>query len=95
MVTRTFTVIAYDVSEDRRRAKLSNFLLRYGVRANYSVFECMLTEMQYQHVKQKVPQFIDLKTDRVLFYRICKSCYVRSEGVGRTEELPPDMVLEV
>ena len=95
MVTRTFTVIAYDISEDRRRTKLSKYLLRYGIRANYSVFECMLTDRQYETVKQKIPLFIDVRTDRVLFYRICKPCFVRSEGIGRTEELPPEMVLEV
>lgn len=66
--------------------KLGDYLLRYGRRANYCVFECMLTDSQYEAVKQEVPKLIDERTDSVLVYRLCKGCFMRSERLGGTEE---------
>lgn len=43
--------------------KLGDYLLRYGRRANYCVFECTLTDSQYEAVKQEVPKLIDERTD--------------------------------
>ncbi|NJK64957.1 MAG: CRISPR-associated endonuclease Cas2, partial [Synechococcaceae cyanobacterium SM2_3_1] len=37
-------VIAYDISCDRRRRKVSEVLEGYGKRAQYSVFECVISE---------------------------------------------------
>lgn len=66
--------------------KLGDYLLRYGRRANYCVFECTLTDSQYEAVKQEVPKLIDERTDSVLVYRLCKGCFMRSERLGGTEE---------
>ena len=95
MVTRTFTIIAYDVVVDRQRDRLSKYLLRYGVRANYSVFECMLTDSQYLQVKTMIPKLIDMKTDRVLLYQLCKSCFINVERLGKTIELPNDPIIDL
>jgi len=37
-------VVAYDITNDKRRKKLSDLLETYGVRVNYSVFEIELNE---------------------------------------------------
>jgi len=34
-------VVAYDITNDKRRKKLSDLLETYGVRVNYSVFEIL------------------------------------------------------
>jgi CRISPR-associated protein Cas2 len=39
---RLFCVIAYDIQDDRKRAKVSKLLEKHGYRINFSVFECML-----------------------------------------------------
>jgi CRISPR-associated protein Cas2 len=49
-------VVVYDVSDDKRRLKLSHLLEGYGRRVQYSVFEC----------------FIGLEEMRQLYQRICK-----------------------
>ncbi len=41
------TVIAYDIAEDRRRTQVSTLLEDYGVRVNYSVFECELSAAEF------------------------------------------------
>ncbi|MFM7792448.1 MAG: CRISPR-associated endonuclease Cas2, partial [Microcystis panniformis] len=51
-------LIVYDIPDNKRRTKLSNFLEGYGKRVQFSVFECFLSlaEMRelYEKVKKKV-----------------------------------------
>lgn len=39
-------VIAYDISDDRRRDQMADLLGRYGRRVQWSVFECHLDETE-------------------------------------------------
>ena len=41
-------VISYDIESDRTRRKLAKLLEGYGVRIQYSVFECNLTDKRFQ-----------------------------------------------
>jgi CRISPR-associated protein Cas2 len=83
MVRKKFTVICYDVSEDKRRNKVSALLEFYGTRRNKSVFECMITEAQLKKIRAELPLLIDAATDTVLIYRVCLDCYVKSETIGK------------
>ena len=83
MVRKKFTVICYDVSEDKRRNKVAALLEFYGTRRNKSVFECMTTEAQLKKIRAELPKLIDAATDTVLIYRICLDCYVKSETIGK------------
>lgn len=40
-------VVAYDITNDKRRKKLSDLLDTYGTRVNYSVYEIELNETKY------------------------------------------------
>ena len=83
MVRKKFTVICYDVSEDKRRNKVAALLEFYGTRRNKSVFECMITEAQLKKIRAELPKLIDVATDTILIYRICLDCYVKSETIGK------------
>jgi CRISPR-associated protein Cas2 len=74
---RIFCVIAYDIQDDRKRAKVSKLLEKYGYRINYSVFECMLTEKQYTTIREQIKSKIDTKADTVVYYPICVDCYTK------------------
>ena len=60
-LSKRMVVVAYDISNDRRRAKAVKILERVGVRVNFSVFECMLTERQYESLRDELLQVISLK----------------------------------
>lgn len=47
---RTYVVIAYDIPDDRRRARLARFLEGYGERVQKSVFECDLQPTEYERL---------------------------------------------
>lgn len=61
-------VVAYDVSNDRRRAKVVKILEQVGVRVNFSVFECVITEKQYESLRKSCCRLFLLR--RTLWYII-------------------------
>ena len=78
-------IICYDVCETKCRNKLAALLEGYGLRANYSVFELDVSEREYILIKERIARIIEPKTDKVLFYRICKTCMAKSESLGEGE----------
>ena len=76
-VKRIFYVVVYDIQDNRKREKVSKILEKYGIRVNYSVFECTFTEKQIQSVQEKIDTYIKRKVDRVIYYRLCLDCYTK------------------
>lgn len=72
---KRMVVVAYDVSDDRRRSHVVKLLERVGVRINLSVFECMLTDSQYDSLRKEILECISTKEDTVAYYPICLNCY--------------------
>lgn len=74
---KILVVVAYDISDNKRRAKVVNILERYGTRINFSVFECVLTDRQYAKMRNAVDENIVLKEDKIVYYPICMNCYAK------------------
>lgn len=74
---KNFVVVAYDVSDDRRRSRVVKLLEKVGVRINYSVFECLLTDAQYEKLQNDILSKIKPKEDTVVYYPICVDCYTK------------------
>lgn len=76
-------VISYDVADDRRRLRLANALKDFGVRVQYSVFECRLDAAQLEKLRNRLVKLVDLQEDSVYLYRLCLACGARQEVYGR------------
>ncbi|MDR3272193.1 MAG: CRISPR-associated endonuclease Cas2 [Flavobacteriaceae bacterium] len=74
---RIFCVIAYDVADDKRRSRIVKILEKYGVRVNYSVFECMFTENQFLKVQQMLEEKMSKKEDTIIYYPVCVNCFTK------------------
>lgn len=74
---KIFCVVAYDVSDDRRRSHVVKILQKVGVRVNFSVFECMITDAQYEKLQKKILSSINIKEDKVVYYPICVKCFTQ------------------
>lgn len=61
------TLIAYDVPDDRRRARLAKLILSYGDRIQYSVFIVDAAPAKVRRIKDEVQELIDPDEDSVLF----------------------------
>ncbi|NJL71860.1 MAG: CRISPR-associated endonuclease Cas2 [Candidatus Competibacteraceae bacterium] len=77
-----FTVISYDVVDDRRRNKVHALLKGYGTRVQYSVFECDLEARHLAAIQQEIRALVDLATDSVRFYFLDTAAVARILVVG-------------
>ena len=77
-------VVAYDVEQSRRRTKIMNALKDFGLRVQYSVFECELTPARAAELSERLRKLIDPRHDRIHIYPLCDACFFRSESFGRT-----------
>jgi CRISPR-associated protein Cas2 len=80
-------LITYDISDDKRRTKVSVLLDSYGNRANFSVYECSLTKRELKIIIEKIEEeLIDRRYDSIRFYHICQNCVAKSFEIGKREE---------
>lgn len=80
---KTFVVVAYDISDDKRRERVSKILEGYGERVQYSVFECRLDRMQYLRLRHALAEAIKPEEDVISFYFLCEADVRRIERIGR------------
>ena len=74
---KNFIVVAYDIADDLRRSHVIKLLEKVGVRINFSVFECLLTNRQFNQLQREISQEIKAKEDIVVYYPICMDCYTK------------------
>lgn len=79
---RTLYVIAYDIPNDRRRAKVHKTLCGFGEWTQYSLFECHLTDRERVALRGKLDRLLKPEEDSVRFYHICAACVAKAETVG-------------
>lgn len=82
-------VIAYDIVEDRRRARLAATLQQWGDRVQRSVFICTLDDPdQLTELLTRAGEIIDVGTDSVYAFRQCATCWDRIGIVGQATVEP-------
>jgi CRISPR-associated protein Cas2 len=82
-------VVVYDIPDDKRRTKLSNFLEGYGKRVQLSVFECFLSLDEMRSLCEKVKTKVDPTEDHVRFYWISEEAVSRILAIGHDPPKPP------
>ena len=90
MASTSTVVIADDISEDRRRARVAATLQRHGDRVQRSVFVCALAADVLAEILALITEMIDLETDSVYAFRQCATCWdaVGVVGQASVEERP-------
>jgi CRISPR-associated protein Cas2 len=65
-----FYLICYDITNDRRRDRVSRLLEGYGMRVQKSVFECVLTPDQYALLQKRfqTKRYLNPNEDQLRFY---------------------------
>jgi len=89
-------IVSYDFSSDRRRAKFSKFLEKYGRRIQYSVFEVknsprildnILTEVKLRYK----PHFTN--TDSIVIIKTCEPCQDKIQRFGYAQNEEKEVVV--
>ena len=64
------TLVAYDITDAKRLHKVAKVCEDYGMRVQYSVFECHLDEDEFTDFWLKLLDVIDEEEDRLVAYKI-------------------------
>ena len=77
-------LVVYDVTSDRRRARLARSLSYYLDRVQFSVFEGVMPAGRLPLLVDAIKGDIDANQDNVRVYRLCARCAMsaRVEGVA-------------
>jgi CRISPR-associated protein Cas2 len=76
------TIIAYDITDPKRLARVAKICEDYGARVQYSVFECRLEADRFEDFWLELQCEIDPATDRLVAYKICAACARQIETAG-------------
>ena len=76
-------VIAYDITDDKRRNRMVKLLEQYGSRINYEQNQLLLA----------AADIIDPKCDQVAVYHVCADCYAKTEYLPRHQKKPTAVVI--
>ncbi|ODS32310.1 MAG: hypothetical protein SCARUB_02558 [Candidatus Scalindua rubra] len=83
-----FTVVAYDIKDDKRRNRVAKTMKDYGTRVQYSVFECNLEDKILEKMKNRLSSVIDTEEDNIRIYKLCNACKgsIHVFGSGKVTE---------
>lgn len=63
-------VVAYDITNTRRRNRLSRWLLNFAYRVQYSLFEMNIDESTMKVVLEGIERHLNKKEDSVIIYEL-------------------------
>ena len=78
-----FTVVCFDIANDRRRRRAVRVLEAWGQRAQESVFECWLNPSDLRKMSDALGCAIDLNEDRVAIYVLPRTDHADIVSLGR------------
>jgi CRISPR-associated protein Cas2 len=83
-------VVAYDISDDGRRARVAATVQVWGNRVQRRVFVCTLDPDQLTELTDRLAGIIDPDTDSVYAFRQCSACWDAAVVLGQAtvEEEP-------
>lgn len=87
---RNFYVLAYDITDNKRRTKVAKLCEALAERVQGSVFEGYLTLPELERLVKKAGRVMDAKEDSLRVYLLCAACRgkVAVHGVGRVTPKP-------
>ncbi len=66
-------IVSYDITDDRKRNRLSKIMLNFGARVQYSVFECNMDNELFEKMTKRIEKIIS-NEDSVRVYTLCAKC---------------------
>lgn len=82
-------ILTYDIEDDKLRNQIAKFLLSYGRRLQYSVYEINNSQRILDIVMIELKKNFEKKFsqgDSVMIFRLSKSCEILRFGYAKNEE---------
>lgn len=81
----TLYLVSYDITDNKMRRRIANELENYGLRVQYSVFECRLTKTRLRQLYAALLPFCTGETDTIRIYTLCETCAGKLRIIGNPE----------
>lgn len=74
--------ICYDIADPKRLSKVAKTLENFGLRVQYSFFQCEMEADILNVLLDRLLMIIDVKEDSLRVYPICEDCLRKTSVVG-------------
>lgn len=78
-------VVAYDIRDDHRRARVAARLAAVGVRLQKSVFECVVDAETLSTLMAELEAVLDLNADVLQIFSQCADCCGKRRDYGQVD----------
>lgn len=95
MAERSFYLLAYDISDNKRRNKIARLMESLGERVQGSVFEAWLTVEELGKVCKKSCKVMKDSEDSLRVYALCEACRPKIKVFGQGQATPPPGLMVV
>lgn len=75
--------ISYDIANPKRLVKVAKTLENFGIRIQFSFFECEMQKEQLEDLRSRILEIMDKKEDSLLIYPLCQDCASKTTAVGK------------
>ncbi len=80
-------LVSYDISNDKRRTKIAKEMENFGMRVQYSVFECSLSHARYTQMYDRLVKLMaDDHEGSIRIYTICENCRQKIVTIGMAKQ---------
>lgn len=80
-------IVSYDITSNKLRRKIAKELENYGVRVQYSVFECSLDSSRFNEMYKKLVQLMKgVEEGNIRFYNLCPKCTKKTCMIGTEQK---------
>ena len=76
------SIVGYDITDPKRLHRIARICEDYGVRVQYSIFECRLEEKEFEHFWLALCCEIDEAQDRLVAYKVDARCAQETRTAG-------------
>lgn len=74
--------VSYDITVPKRLAKIAKILSNFGLRVQYSFFECEMEKQKMELLKTQILENMDLEEDSLRIYPLCEDCLKKTSSIG-------------
>ena len=88
-------MFCYDIADPKRLSRVSKKLQNFGIRIQYSFFQCEMDKERMEKLKVQLVQEIDIDEDFLFIYPLCDDCSksVFTDGTGEVIKIEPFEIL--
>ena len=77
-------LVAYDIADPRRLQRIAEACEDFGVRVQYSLFECWLEDPEFEKLWARLQSLYDSAEDRLVVYHLDATAVRRRQTAGDT-----------